>query len=456
MSLSEINYNKENIALSSNSKSNQEKEFDQDVITRLQQDAAKLERLYKEEVIKCQNSMSEQEILEVEILSKEKLILQQQQSLQKMTDLNKSLSKKLSTEISYYENTLRNYRKMEKEWNENSTELRMNKLKFDHMIKKKNEELLEIKQELEYIKNEADDKDLEINRLNSQMGSLQKKLDDMRESQKFEDQEDSIQQLSRYEHESSDESDLSSLLMQEEEDDDDDDDDENVGDGYDDLDNSRNPVDEDQSSNIFGNSSSLAHELNNKFDENEKVIKKYQFEIKSLKNEKTQLYSYINKLLKNKPQPDQNSILKEKLVKRKILRAISINQATLNTQSPTLSSTTPRSRTTQTGKRVFSNIVNFKNYQNLKKRPISQTGKLNLVYEQNSDDEELHRRLFNEEDVDEDEIRMLGNQNFGHTFFKPSQYLMNPIEIIILKNGGDSNDDSSFVLTSEDPDLDVD
>jgi len=303
MSLSEINYNKENIALSSNSKSNQEKEFDQDVITRLQQDAAKLERLYKEEVIKCQNSMSEQEILEVEILSKEKLILQQQQSLQKMTDLNKSLSKKLSTEISYYENTLRNYRKMEKEWNENSTELRMNKLKFDHMIKKKNEELLEIKQELEYIKNEADDKDLEINRLNSQMGSLQKKLDDTRESQKFEDQEDSIQQLSRYEHESSDESDLSSLLMQEEEDDDNDDD-ENVGDGYDDLDNSRNPVDEDQSSNIFGNSSSLAHELNNKFDENEKVIKKYQFEIKSLKNEKTQLYSYINKLLKNKPQPD--------------------------------------------------------------------------------------------------------------------------------------------------------
>jgi len=51
---------------------------------------------------------------------------------------------------------------------------------------------------------------------------------------------------------------------------------------------------------------------------------------------------------------------------------------------------------------------------------------------------------------------MLGNQNFGHTFFKPSQYLMNPIEIIILKNGGDSNDDSSFVLTSENPDLDVD
>lgn len=396
MSLSE-NKNKENIPISSRKDVGYNLNNDQDhMIKKLQQDVHKLEKLYKDEVIKSQTAMSEQERLELEILEKEKSILAQQQSLQKMSDLNKSLSKKLSSETSYYENLLSNYKRLERDWDERMRKLKLGNLKHEHLLKKKNDELAEINQELEYVKNEIDNKDNEMARLRSQLNGALNELKNVggasnveADSRVYDEDEDSC-----------DEGELSSMVIPEFEDEEDDDCDDTIA------------------------SSSLANEINNKINLNDQTIKKYEFEIKSLKNEKHQLYNYINRLLKNKPHPNQNTILKEKLVKRRILRAISINQITEKIPGAMIG-----------GKRVVSNIVNFKsNYQSLKRRDED-------LKDQNSDIDE------SEEDVDEDEIRILGNQNIGPSLFKQTLYLMTPTDLF-FKTDGNQND--------EQLDLDID
>lgn len=426
MSLSE-NTNKENIPIAVNEteplypKINNNHHHQNKELIKLQRDVTKLERLYKDEVIKCQQSMSEQERLEIEMLQKEKQIYQQQQHLQKMTDLNKSLSKKLSVEISYYENALGNYRKMEKEWDDKFRKSKIDQTKFEHMIKKKNDELNDINQELEIVKNQVDNKDLELKDLKVQLEQTLEQLEEMKlknllHHSHHHDKEKEHEHKKIHDNDSSDEEDLSSLVIH-----DDEEEDEETG---------------DETFDISGNSSSLAHEINNKINDNDKTIKKYQFEVKSLKNEKHQLYNYINKLLKNKPHPDQNSVLKEKLVKRKILRTISINQA-VHGVSDNASIGSTKSNVVKAGKRVLSNVVNFKSYQNLKKRPSQQiSATTTLVHEQNSDTEQetpQQHRFTDDEDVDEDEIRLIGNQNFACTIYKLSSpyFMMNPIELLL-------------------------
>lgn len=406
MSLTE-NKNKENIPISPRKEVAYNLNNGQDhMIKKLQQDVYKLEKLYKDEVIKSQTALSEQERLDVEILQKEKSILAQQQSLQKMTDLNKSLSKKLSSETSFYENLLANYKRLERDWDERLRKLKVGNLKHEHLLKKKNDELAEINQELEYVKNEMDNKDNELVKLRSQLSSA---LNELENAEGKHEADHSVLRTNNNNNdddddESCDEGELSSMVLPD----------------YD-----EEEEEEEVDGNDTINSSSLANEINNKININDQIIKKYEFEIKSLKNEKHQLYNYINRLLKNKPHPNQNTILKEKLVKRRILRAISINQITQKI---------PQALTG--GKRVVSNIVNFKSsYQSLKRRDVYK--------DQNSDIDESG----DEEDVDEDEIRILGNQNLGHSLFKPTLYLMKPTELFFKAN----NDETDL-----DIDLDID
>lgn len=427
MSLREsANNNKENIPISLSTASIKQPLSDSiedrnaELVQKLQQDLTKLERLYKDEVIKGQQVMDEQERLEIELLGKEKSIYQQQQHLQKMTELNKSLSKKLSGELSYYESALGNYRKMEKEWDDKFKKLSAGHTKFEHMIKRKNDELNEINQELEIVKNEVDNKDVELRRLALQLEQALQELKEMNLKKLLhrhhKEEKQSIQHGKKFhdgDFSSEDEEDLRSIVIHEEEE-------EEAA---------------EESFDISGNSSSLAHEFNHKINDNDKAIKKYQFEIKSLKNEKHQLYNYINKLLKNKPHPDQNSVLKEKLVKRKILRAISINQVTHDSPHDNASVASKSSSIMRSGKRVLSNVVHFKSYQNLNKTSLAQENLACGVNEQNSDCEEpQHGDPFkDEEEVDEDEIRLIGNQNLGHNLYARSSpyFMINPIEILL-------------------------
>ncbi|CCH46981.1 Serine/threonine-protein kinase [Wickerhamomyces ciferrii] len=424
MSLTE-NRNKENIPITISPQKTKSIAPDQinqqqqnQIISQLESDVKRLEKLYKDEVLKSQSTLNEQEKLELDLLKKEKQILSQQQSLQKLQDLNKSLSKKLSGEVSYYENIINNYKINEKQYDEKILKLRNGHLKFEHMLKQKNDELLEINQELEVTKNDLDLKSMEFSQLQHKLNTTFKKLDDL-EASIPEPRGEPIHTFTNLDDDSDEEEgasssddELNSLIINEEDDDEDE---------FNDT-NNDNETSNEQYDITDNSSMNLTNEINDQINEKSKVIKKYQFEIKSLKNEKIQLYTYINKLLKNKPHEDQNSILKEKLVKRKILRTISINQV-LNNQKVT-NSPRPKSK----GKRVISNYVNFKNYGNISKRSLQFEKQV-----QNSDNEDD-----NTSEVDEDELRILGNQNLGHTFFLKSKYLMTPLDFLISKTNGNN------------------
>lgn len=300
-----------------------------------------LEKLLVAQIALTREAEAEQERLEHGLLLKEQQMCELQASLKNANQFNKQLSKKIRSETDTFEQELIKWQQAEKTWKQR---LRAS----DHQI-------LELEETLRYKEEIISSLDGQLERALAELSEKNKELElsTQNVNMTFSDSEDGGDQLlddsSESEVFNSDADESFNFLDGVEED----------HEEEEDLDHREVPR------------SSLTSELNSQLNEKDKTIQKLQFEIRSLKNEKSQLYTYVNKLLRNKPHPGQNDVLKDKLVKRKILRSASSTYQPHTRNKPITSGLI--------GKRIMSNIVTFKSYTY--KRPA-------LEVHNNSDDEE--------------------------------------------------------------------
>lgn len=268
-------------------------------ITKSHHEINRLEKLYREQILSNQETLNELERLENELLNKEKELLIQQKNFNKIIDLSKELKDKLKDEISLNEIKVKNLEDINQE-----LELKVKQLE----------------KTIKTLKIENNEKNDEIYNLNILLEESNREIiadEEISEDEIEEPKELIIDVKNNSDYESEDE--IFEDLIEDESDDD--------------------------------NLIVKVNELNLKIDEYKKLIYNFKFENKSLKNEKIQLYNYINKLLKNKPIINQNEILKDKLVKRNILRVTSVNHASNSNKNKKSYS-----------KRNFSTNINFKSY----------------------------------------------------------------------------------------------
>jgi hypothetical protein len=271
-------------------------------------EVTKLEKLLSQQINLSRESQVEQERLEHELLLKESLLYELQSNVRDVNQLNKQLNNQLRTEVEYYEQELQRWQEQERGWKQQFREKDQQVRLLNDVLKSKEDLITVINNELEDALGELELKNREIAQLISEQ--TEELIDDSEEDQ------------SLLQDESESEDEIVDLILPE--------------------------SDSDESVLL---SSSITSELHTKLDETQRLIQEYQFEVKSLKNEKTQLYNYVNRLLRNKPHPKQNEILKEKLVHRKILRTVSTNEQRQGATSRYKS------------KRVVSNMVNFNSYR---------------------------------------------------------------------------------------------
>lgn len=261
-----------------------------DAIERLQRDVIKLERLYSEQSELNQIRIIEQERLEAELLVKDRLILKQTNNITQLKALNNELSLKFQNEAA---------RNLTLETSIQSTEMKLNAIKSEYdekhksSMEKSENTIASLEMEIQFNR--------EINdSLNSRLKHLEATLETLQTGPKIEDrdliQNDEVLSESKVDN-FQDTTELTFLQP---------DPDEIVT--YEFL---ANDAPNDQ--NLSQESDSL-HEKSMKRD----------FEVNSLKKEVSQLYDYINMLLRKEKSISSNLILKEKLVKRGILRVSSI------------------------------------------------------------------------------------------------------------------------------------
>jgi hypothetical protein len=325
---------------------------------KLQDENTRLEKLYKEQVINNQSLLHEQERLELELLVKEKELFSQQKTNKRISELNTELNDKLKRELHYYESEIAKFQELESHWESNLSALRTQNLEFGKKLNKKDEEIEHLNVILDKAYDDLQTKERELSTLLRQNCQSDEDLIVEDSSELIEDEN------------ASDEDTNGDNLHP------------TLNDEF-----LRDDSDDDEIHNQADTSANLADQLSSSIDEKEKLLLKYRFSVNALKKEKDQLYSYINKLLRNKPHPEQNTILKTKLVNRKILRIISAS----NTVDSQNSLSAPGKK-----RRVTSNYVNLKSYH-------SESIKLNS----NSDDE----------DTDEYESKYLGIFEIGHRLF---------------------------------------
>jgi hypothetical protein len=322
-------------------------------------EVAKLEKLLSQQINLSRESQVEQERLEHELLLKESLLYELQSNVREVNQLNKQLNNQLRTEVEYYEQELQRWQEQERGWKQQFREKDQQVRLLNDVLKSKEDLITVINNELEDALGELEIKKREIAQLISEQ--TEELADDSEEDQ------------SRFEDESESEDDIVDMILPE--------------------------SDSEESVQL---SSSITSELHTKLDETQRIIQEYQFEVKSLKNEKTQLYNYVNKLLRNRPHPKQNEILKEKLVHRKILRTVSTNEQRQGATSGYKS------------KRIVSNMVNLNSYR------CTKPSKCN----NNSDDED--------EDEDDDILNKRAMLEFSDLPFALKQFhKLNPLQPIL-------------------------
>lgn len=285
----------------------------------------RLEKLLSEQIARSRDALHEQERLEHDLLKKEEQVLQLQTSLKNAKQLNKQLSNKVRTEQSYYEQELEKWYAAERTWRQQVRESKQENQLLQDVLKSKEDLITILNGELEQCLGDLEGKNKQLEGIERGAHEVKLMMDNSDDGKILlasdsESENDDLEQLYRQESDTEDNG------------------------------PSQAPV-------------SITSELNTQLDQKHKLVQKYRFELRALKNEKTQLYNYVNKLLRNQPHPKQNDVLKEKLVKRKILR--------------TVSTSADRKQVSQK-KRVFSNVVSLKSYRSRKP----------LEVHNNSDDEE--------------------------------------------------------------------
>ncbi|ONH66799.1 hypothetical protein BON22_3431 [Cyberlindnera fabianii] len=324
-------------------------------------DTARLERLYAEQVSRSQEAQHEQERLEVEMLVKERQLLECKNSLMKANETNKHMAEKFRADVEFLEHELAHYKEREmvllKQVEKQKAEMQVLK----KSIAEKDDEMVSLNQELEEMLIELQNRSSSDKSIRVDQSSLCFEGDESLD----------LQTPSSRNHlgDSDDELyDTNDILLDNEE----------LG---------ELSEDEEDEDNVGMDSISLTTELSMKLEQKDTALKKLQFEIKSLKNEKTQLYNYVNKLLKNQPTPDQNDILKQKLVHRKILRAVSINAVRDTLHEKTSTSNPKVASNRYNSKRVMSNFVNLKSYK-YDKTMAKRSYMMRNSFSTNSDDED--------------------------------------------------------------------
>lgn len=274
-------------------------------------DISRLEKLLTSQISLTRNAEGETERLEHELLAKEKVMYELQTQVKSVNQLNKQLTNKVKSEMDYFEQELLRWKQSERAWEQQRRMLQDTVRELEDTLRCKEECADSLNSELE-LKLE------ELEAMRDLVEELQRRNITV-ESDRNSDEEG---ELLLNDCGSESDCDIGEL----------------------DLPDS----DYDEDLEMQGKHQSITSELSTQLDDQQRSIQRYQFEIESLKNEKKQLYSYVNKLLKNTPHPRQNDILKMKLVSRKILR--------------TVSSTLTTSTQANKGRRIMSHSVALKSY----------------------------------------------------------------------------------------------
>ncbi|KAH3684841.1 hypothetical protein WICPIJ_004194 [Wickerhamomyces pijperi] len=267
-----------------------------DLIQKLQNDIVRLERLYSEQVQKNQSYVIEQETAEVELLQKDRLILKQSKDIAKLKALNSEVLYKLEHEFSRNKSNEELIQSKSDEINRIRSE---NNLQMIAIAEKYESTIFELESEIQT--------NVTINtELRSRLSSLNALMETLHLQQPQQDsavKDELIETEADTEHED--------LLADKSEDELSDD-------------------DEVMSYTVLTQEAAINEESTNNQQRSmapsSDAAMEKGFEVNSLKKEVSQLYDYINSLLKNEVSKSSNTVLKQKLVKRGILRVSSINQ----------------------------------------------------------------------------------------------------------------------------------